>query len=114
MNHNNEKWKPTLIVNPIPKQFIRFDCLEYFRDFQEGRYSASAHLWFILPVAEIGLHHEEDALTVGRPGVDGIEFCYRSGHSGIWAFYPIESEWRAVASTLKDLEERWTDGSLSV
>jgi hypothetical protein len=102
------------MVDLIPQEFDRFDCLEYFRDFGAGRYDADAQLWFILPVAQVQVHGEDDALIVGRPGVDGIEFCYRFGHSGVWAFYPIEREWRAVSSTLRDLESRWNDGALIV
>jgi hypothetical protein len=102
------------MVDLIPQEFSRFDCSEYFRNFQAGRYDTNAQLWFILPVIQIRSLSEEDALIVGRPGVDGIEFCYRFGHPGVWAFYPIERQWRAVSSTLRDLEDRWNDGSLSV
>jgi hypothetical protein len=96
----------------VPKEFSRFDCLEYFKDFQAGRYDADARLWFILPANEIRIDSELEALIVGRPGVDGIDFCFRAGHPGVWAFYPILGEWVAISPTLRDLEDRWTDGSL--
>ena len=96
----------------MAKEFSRFNCEEYFRDFQAGRYDAVAQIWFILPADQLRVDDERDALIVGRPGVDGIEFCYRAGQPGVWAFYPILSEWVAVAPTLKDLEEQWNDGSL--
>jgi hypothetical protein len=101
-------------IDVMTEDFSRFDCLEYFRDFQAGRYDPVAQLWFILPAEQLQVDDEREALVVGRAGVDGIDFCYRAGHTGIWAFYPILREWVAVAPTLKNLEDQWNNGSLRV
>jgi hypothetical protein len=101
-------------LDVMAEDFGRFDCLEYFRDFQAGRYDPVAQLWFILPAQQLQVDSEREALVVGRPGVDGIDFCYRAGHPGIWAYYPILREWVAVSPTLKGLEDQWNKGLLRV
>lgn len=97
-----------------PEHHRRFACSEYFESYGDGRYDAEAQLWFILPSDEIHVDAASGGLVIGRPGADGIQFCYREGLQGIWAFYPIEAEWSHIAATLADLEAGWKNGSLFV
>jgi hypothetical protein len=98
----------------IPFQYRAFRCAEYFQRYREGRYDTDSQLWFIAPVSELLIDENRGALAIGRPGVDGIDFCYRAGLEGIWAYYPIESNWTLVATSLRELEQGWLNGSISV
>jgi hypothetical protein len=89
-------------------------CREYFRNFAEGRFDTACELWFILPRARISIDAERDALVVGSAGGDGIHFCFRRGHSGVWAYYPITEDWVLKTDSLAELESGWLDGSLVV
>ena len=51
---------------------------------------------------------------IGSAGCDGIDFCFRQGLRGIWAYYPVEGDYVLVAANLKALEEGWLNGSISV
>ena len=87
---------------------------EYYKAFTAGRYDARAYLWFIYPEEE--LHETDDgaSLVIGRAGGDGIEFALRRDYPGIWAFYPIDAEWRAVAPDITTFEQDWLSGRLKV
>jgi hypothetical protein len=89
-------------------------CDEYFQNFAQGRYDSLSQIWFILPVEESYLDHVRGAFVVGRPGCDGIEFCFRAGERGIWAYYPIEERWEIKAGNLVELEQGWLSGSITV
>ncbi len=96
----------------IPCRFQSFKCDEYFNSFRSGRYDESAYIWYILKEAELEIDEHRKALIIGRPGVDGISFCYRSEQDGIWAHYPIEEEWLYLCKTLGELEKMWKKGTL--
>ena len=101
------------MIAPSPK-----DCpdgaAEYFRSFTDGRYDPAAHLRFIYNSDETHLSEDRQAFFVGRPGADGIEFAYRKGHRGLWAFYPSEERWHFVAPDIVALERDWLSGELKV
>jgi hypothetical protein len=63
---------------------------------------------------EIHVDTVSGGLVIGRPGVDGIQFCYREGLEEIWAFYPIEADWVRIAPTLEDFESGWKNGTITV
>ena len=67
-------------------------CAEYFRDFTEGLFDHAGQFWFIEREACIKISPDRGDLVIGRAGCDGIEFCYRRGMSGVWAYYPIEGQ----------------------
>jgi len=102
------------VNDSIPREFRSFRCAEYFNAYQDGRYDADGQWWFILPANNVTVDTVRQALVVGSPGADGIDFCYRAGLDGIWAYYPIEDRWSLVASTLRELEQGWLDGTISV
>ena len=97
----------------------------HFRDYSSEDYLASpwardgcwdepSQLMLIVPEVEAGERTELEFLVVGRPGVDGIEFGYRKGKRGLWAYYPIDREFVFMAPTLVELVEGWLSGKLSV
>jgi len=94
----------------------RFGCGEYFELFASGRYESAACNWTILPAHELRLLDQDaaDALIVGHAGVDGILFCYRAGHAGFWAHYPLEGTWKRLAGSLTEFWTGWCDGRISV
>jgi len=89
-------------------------CAEYFKSYTDGRYDEGAQLWFIAPHAETRIDEARDAFMIGRAGADGIEFCFRKGFAGVWAYYPNENEFQLKAATLAHLERGWKDGSVWV
>lgn len=89
-------------------------CSEYFRQFSAGRYDADSQHWFILPREDATIDSLRGVLVIGSPGADGIEFCFRRGLSGVWAYYPFDQEYELKATSLADLERGWLDGTISV
>ena len=86
---------------------------EYFSSFRNGIYDEVNHLQLILPIEKSYRDPRiEDDLVVGHAGVDGIYFCFRRGHQGVWAYYGIEDEHVLKAPTLAELVRRWEDGRL--
>ena len=57
---------------------------------------------------------ESDFLAIGRSGGDGIDFGYRKGIDGLWAFYPIERDFKLMAKSVAELAEAWCAGKLCV
>lgn len=89
-------------------------CDEYFEKFGAGRFDERAQLWFITPIEKSSIDRQRGAFVVGHAGVDGIEFCFRAGQRGIWAYYPQEERWTLLAQDLGDLERGWLSGAISV
>ena len=91
-------------------------CAEYFERFAEGRYDDEGQYWFIFSETEIAIETDKyrNDLVVGSPGCDGIDFCFRHGRTGVWAYYPIESEHVLVAPNLEALAHGWLSGSITV
>lgn len=77
---------------------------------EHGYFSERDQYWILAPVLEWSLRG--DWLAVGGPGVDGIEWAVRRGQPGLFAFYPIDQEFVAVAESAHDLITRWTSGAL--
>lgn len=90
------------------------EAAEYFSDYADGRYDDFAQLAFIYPADEARLSEGGHVFYIGCPGADGIEFAYRRGHPGIWAWYPIDAEWVRVAPDLATLEADWLSRKLTV
>jgi hypothetical protein len=91
-----------------------FDARDYLEsdEYADGVFDAEAQIQLIEPpdrAVERG-----EFLSIGRPGVDGIEWGYRKGKSGFWAYYPLEDEYRELAPTLKDFLDGWRRGEITV
>ncbi len=78
----------------IPQRFDGYRCGDYFASpaFSSGIWDEPAQLWFIVGADDVEERQELQFLVVGRPGCDGIEFGYHKGYDGLWAYYPIGSE----------------------
>lgn len=101
---------------PIPKIYRAYPCQEYFTsgDYRKGVWSEPEQLWIIVSEQNVTENHEIDFLMIGRPGVDGIEFGYRKHQKGIWAYYPIENEFRFLAQDIEGLLDGWQQGKIVV
>jgi len=93
----------------IPEPFGAYRSTDYFNseEMKRGIWDNTAVLWLILPAAEVAERPDIQFLVIGRPGVDGIEFGYRLGHDGIWAYRPIENTFLFLAPTVAAFLEGW-------
>lgn len=100
----------------IPEQFTDYDCRDYFDSdkFTHGHYDQHAHCWTFHAAADVREHPEVRFLAIGGPGCDGIEWGYRKGQSGLWAFYPIEHRFELLAPTLAELFDGWYSQRITV
>lgn len=57
---------------------------------------------------------EIEFVVVGTSGCDGINFGFRKGHTGLWAYYPIDGEFKLMASSVAELVDGWCSGQLGV
>ncbi|MCL1140009.1 hypothetical protein [Shewanella pneumatophori] len=91
-----------------------FGCNEYLSEFEGGYFHEDSCLQLILPLSMATVNPEFQHLVIGHAGTDGIEFCYRAHFPDIWAFYPSESAYQKVASSIGQLIQGWVNGSISV
>jgi hypothetical protein len=93
-----------------------YACDDYFCEdwSNSGYFDEQSHSLVIAPLAEAYDDSEIQFFAVGRSGCDGIDFGYRKGHKGLWAFYPIEREFKYIASTVAELVDGWCSNRLSV
>jgi hypothetical protein len=100
----------------VPTQLSSYRCQDYFDSeyAQQGFWDEESQLQVITPASEAELLPGVDFLSVGRAGVDGILFGYRSGSAGLWAYYPIGREFMFVAGTIDEFIERWIAGSITL
>ena len=89
-------------------------CDEYLENFEHGFYDESNILQLILPADKTTVEAERGDLVIGHAGVDGIYFCFREGKTGVYAYYGIEDEHVLVAPSIRELIQKWTDGSLTL
>lgn len=50
---------------------------------------------------------EGRVLVIGNAGVDGIRFVLQPGRSAVYAYYPISSEFTAVAGSVSEFLKKW-------
>lgn len=91
----------------------RYGCEEYVTgNYSKGYYDEYSCIQLILPVNDAVISRGH--LVVGYAGVDGIEFCFRAEHLGIWAYYPYENNYELKASTLAAFVDGWLNGKVTV
>jgi hypothetical protein len=97
-----------------PASLRDFHCSDYFGSAwaKSGYYDEPSQIMLVLPVRERVVR--ADFLVMGRPGVDGIEFGYRRGKHGIWAYYPMEDRFARVAKTTADLIDVYTSSRMKL
>ena len=86
----------------MERSFPAYYCEESFTD-------------VVLPVNNIKLNESREWLTIGSPGVDGIEFRMKANEiqeDTVYAFYPIDNEYVKIADSPEDLVRRWKEGKL--
>jgi len=100
----------------VPERWREYSCEEYFYDgwSVRGHLDERTQTWVIHALAEAYEEAEFEFFAVGRSGWDGIDFGYRKGHTGLWAFYPIDCEFKFMASTVTELVEAWCSSRLNV
>jgi hypothetical protein len=100
----------------IPSHLLEYRCAEYFESkaCADGVWDENSYLWVIVASEEIAVRPDLEFLVIGRPGCDGIEFGYRKGLDGIWAYYPIARQFSLIAPSLSALIDGWLSGELTV
>lgn len=101
---------------PHPDHLHGYSCVDYFSDgwAENGFYDDAAQCWVVEPLRDLSSEHRDGFFAVGGPGVDGVRFCYRYGHNGVWAYYPLTREFVRVADNLNQLVEKWRAGQLAL
>jgi len=99
-----------------PRRWREYHCQDYFASkwAKKGCWDEPSQLMLILPADEVEERPELSFVVVGRPGVDGIEFGYRKGYEGVWAYYPTDGEFVLMARSVDKLATGWQAGNLSV
>lgn len=99
----------------VPPQLREYWCDEYFRDgwFERGRIGQRSQTWVVIPYDQAYEDTEAGFLAIGRSG-EGVDFEYRKGIEGLWAYYPIECRFKLMAETVAELAEGWCANQLTV
>lgn len=94
----------------------KYQCADYLSSAwaETGLWDEDAQLWLIEPLSRLEEHDQIDFLQVGRPGVDGIAFGYRSGHNGFWAYHPVERRFQLLAPSLSEFVKGWAAHTITV
>jgi hypothetical protein len=100
----------------VPDQWRAYDCADYFEEgwWERGHFDEPSQTLVIVPLDETYEEQAADFFAIGRSGADGIDFGYRKGHAGLWAFYPIDRQFKFMAPSVETLVKNWCDGNLSV
>lgn len=106
--------RPTAGV--VPERWRGFGCSDYFGSAlsEHGYWDEAGHYWYIWPFGQVYEADDLQLLVIGGPGVDGIDWGYRVGHSGFWAYYPNSREFVWLAPTADALLQGWLSGSITV
>lgn len=81
---------------------------------EHGYWDEAGQYWYLWPADQVYEESELRLLVIGGPGVDGIEWGYRAGQSGVWAYYPFNGEFVWLAPTADALLQGWLSGSITV
>lgn len=100
----------------VPFEHQDYICSEYFSDgwAEDGHFDEPSQTLVIVPVTDAYEDQEHGFFAVGRSGGDGIDFGYRKGTPGLWAFYPAEQRFKFMAPSIQALVDGWCSGKLSV
>ena len=86
----------------------------YFRFFSEGRRDQTAGSAYIYRAEDARQSSDSERLYIGRAGIDGVEFVYRQGSPGIWAYNRLEGDTEWKADDIYSYEQAWRAGSIKV
>jgi hypothetical protein len=99
----------------VPVRWHEYDCGDYFSSAlaEHGYWDEPGQYWYIWPADRVYEDVDLQFLRIGSAGVDGIDWGYRRGHSGLWA-YPINGEFVWLAPTAQALLQGWLSGAITV
>jgi hypothetical protein len=105
-----------VLAHKVPERWRDYGCFDYFASpfAEQGYYDEAGQYWYIVPADEVYEDSERPFLVIGGPGVDGINWGYRAGQTGLWAYYPLDQEFVWLAPTAKALLEGWRSGAITV
>jgi len=109
----------------LERQFAAFDLVEYLRVlaesngigevFPEGS-QRFVHNMLLVPAEEAleasQSQFEGRALVIGNAGVDGIRYVLQPGSPAVYAFYPIDQEFRFIAPSVLAFLRKWAAGEV--
>jgi hypothetical protein len=100
----------------MPKRWREFGSADYFRSplAEQGYWNEPSQCWDVWPAKEIYERADLPFLVIGGPGTDGIEWGYRAGHTGVWAYLPIDDEFVWLAPTAEALLQGWLSGAIAI
>jgi hypothetical protein len=100
----------------LPDHWRDYNCEDYFasRIASTGYWDEPGQYWYFWPADRLVEDVERQFLVVGSAGVDSIDWGFRKGHRGLWAYYPIEDEFVFMAPTFAELVDGWLSGKLTV
>jgi hypothetical protein len=100
----------------LPTRWRDFNCADYFSSAlaDHGYWDEPSQYRYIWSAEQVYEDGERQFLVIGGPGVDGIDWGYRRGHSGLWAWFPIDAEFVAIAATAEALLQGWLSGAITV
>lgn len=100
----------------VPEKWQAYDCSDYFQSplAELGWWDQRGQCWYIETAGGVCEDVARGFLVIGRPGVDGIEWGYRRGHQGIWAYYPVEDAFVLIARSADALREGYDSGRITV
>lgn len=99
----------------VPARWREFHCGDYFTSAlsMHGYWDEAGQYWYIWPAERVYEDTELQFLVIGGAGVDGIDWGYRRGQPGVWA-YPIDGEFVWLAPTAQALLQGWLTGTITV
>lgn len=100
----------------VPEQYRDYPCEDYFAEgwSARGHLDEASQTLVVAPLSEAYQDSKIEFFAVGRSGCGGIDFGYRKGHPGLWAYYPIDGDFKYMAATIAELVQQWCLGRLSV
>lgn len=100
----------------VPERWRGFGCLDYFGSAlaQQGYWDEAGQYWYVWPSDRIYERADLPLLVIGGPGCDGIDWGYRAGRAGLWAYHPIGGEFSWLAPTADALVQGWRSGAITV
>lgn len=103
-------------VGVVPERWRTFNCEDYFSSVlaQQGYWDEAVQYWHVWSSDRVYERADLPLLVIGGPGVDGIDWGYRAGHTGLWAYFPINGEFVWLATTAEALLKGWQSGTITV
>jgi hypothetical protein len=80
----------------------------------EGIFSEVGQYWLVQPIEEWLQDPDRDWTCIGGPGVDGIEFGVLDWSEGVYAYFPIDGDYRRLAKDVPTLIDEWEAGRIAV